>query len=129
MASYKLIFDVPEGWDPVEVLAEIANNAEEEKSDSGTVRIGNSSLDWQIIGDNDLVEVDRRQKIVAALALMAFDLPQPFEQAAKTMLMAASLAKGMTTAEAGMGVGRYNALRKAREIIDEILSEEQIKKD
>ncbi len=127
--SFKLIFDVPEGWDPVEVLTEIANNAEEEKSDSGTIRIGNNSLDWQIIGENELVEIDRRQKIVAALALMAFDLPQPFEQAAKTMLLAASLAKGMTTADVGMGLGRYKALKQARDILDEILSEEQTEKD
>lgn len=127
--SYKMIFDVPEGWDPVEVLTEIANNADEEKSSTGTIRIGNDSLDWQIIGENEIVEIDRRQKIVAALALMAFDLPQPFEPAAKSMLLAASLAKGMTTAEVGMGVGRYKALKQARDILDEMLSEEQTEKE
>ncbi len=127
--SYKMIFDVPEGWDPLEVLTEIANNAEEEKSDSGTVRIGNESLDWQIIGENEIVEIDRRPKLVAALALMAFDLPQPFETAAKSMLLAASLVKGVTTAEVGMGMGRYQALRQARDILDEILSEEPANKE
>lgn len=73
------------------------------------------------------IEIDRRQQVVAALMVMGFDLPQPLEEAAKAMQLAADLCPGLTGDEIPMRGARNRrlVLLRARTLIDEMLEDEE----
>lgn len=107
-----------------QMLADILDRYDEiEENDfSGTTPTG--SFDISIPGVTpEAIEVDRRQLHVAALMLMAFDLPAPLDQSARSMLEAARIMPGMTTGDAPMG-DRRACLERAIGLIAEMLSED-----
>jgi hypothetical protein len=71
------------------------------------------------------IEIDRRQKVVAALMIMGFDLPQELRAAGLHMKAAADVCPGLKADEIPMqGVrNRRLALKRARDLIDEMLAE------
>ena len=82
-----------------------------------------NSYDLEVPGlSPEPIELDRRQRLVAALAMIAFDLPQPAEKASRAMLQAARLCPGATTQDLPMG-NRRAALEKAKVLLDEMLAE------
>lgn len=119
---HNLSFEVPEGTDPMEIISEIAQGDGDE---SGYVRIGGVDLSWDITRDGDGIELDRRQRLAACLLLMAFDLPQPMTEAARTMMEAARICPGVHTGELG-GMGshqRVPTLQRVRDMVDEMIAE------
>jgi hypothetical protein len=71
------------------------------------------------------IELDRRQKVVAALMLMGFDLPQELRAAGQHMKAAAVVCPGLKADEIPMQGARNRrlALKRARDLIDEMLAE------
>lgn len=71
------------------------------------------------------IEIDRRQRLVAALMVMGFDLPQPMREAAQAMQLAGKLCPGLKADEIPMQGSRNRrlALKRARDLIDEMLEE------
>lgn len=123
MTKATLTFDLPEGIEPHDVIAEIATNGDGD--DSGMVRIGGELVHWDISGTGGGLDIDRRQRLAAALLLMAFDLPQEMRAASLTMLEAARLCPGLTTGEIG-GMGghqRVAMLERAKSLIEEMVAE------
>lgn len=93
--------------------------------DFGTIEGEIANIDWRIEEVHHGAEIDRRQRVAAANLLMGFDLPQPVEAFAASMLEAALICPGLTTGElpdASKGARRL-ALQNARRIIDEMLAE------
>ena len=121
--SMSLVFEVPEGASPFDVLQAIAED--EDQDSSGYARVAGQDLSWRLRQPGDGVEIDRRQRLAAAALLMGFDLPQEMMAASVTMLEAADVCPGMTTGDlAPMGPqGRRQALKMARSLIDEMLDE------
>lgn len=71
------------------------------------------------------IDIDRRQRVVAALMIMGFDLPQPIREAGQQMLAATKVCPGLKADEIPMQGSRNRrlALRRARDLIDEMLAE------
>lgn len=71
------------------------------------------------------IEIDRRQRVVAALMVMGFDLPQGMTDAGIHMQAAADLCPGITADEIPMQGARNRrlCLKRARDLIDEMLEE------
>lgn len=67
--------------------------------------------------------LDRRQRLAATILMTAVDLPQPLPEFAKLMMQAARLTPGVTAQEGMVGYGRMAALERARDLINEMLSE------
>lgn len=66
--------------------------------------------------------IDPRQREAAALLLSAIDLPAPAAAAAKQWIEAASVCPGITADRVVLG-DRQAQLRRARELIDQVLDE------
>lgn len=122
MKRMKLSFEIPENEDPMMVLSVIS---QEEHDDMGHVELGGEFLSWHLTSEGEGIDLDRRQRLAAAMLIMAFDLPQPMTEAAKTMMEAAALCPGLTTGEIGtMGKSqRLSHLNRARDLIDEMIAE------
>lgn len=73
------------------------------------------------------IEIDRRQRLVAALMVMGFDLPQDLKASAEAMQVAADLCPGLTVDEIPMRGARNRrlVLLRARTLIDEMLEDEE----
>lgn len=71
------------------------------------------------------IEIDRRQRVVAALAVCAIDLPQPLPDFAQHMKAAAEVCPGIKADEIPMqgARNRRRCLARARDLIDEMLEE------
>jgi hypothetical protein len=71
------------------------------------------------------IEIDRRQRVVASLMIMGFDLPQPMREAGQQMLAATKVCPGLKADEIPMQGARNRrlALKRARDLIDEMLAE------
>ncbi len=71
------------------------------------------------------IEIDRRQRVVAALMLVAIDLPQPMGEFAILMLEASKVCPGIKADELPNmdSRGRRRCLARARDLIDEMLAE------
>lgn len=66
--------------------------------------------------------LDRRQRLAAALSLAAIDLPANAVDAARQLMQAASVCPGVTMDEIPTN-SRREALTKARDILNELISE------
>lgn len=93
--------------------------------DGGWIGDGDGRIEWTIDTGGPGVEIDRRQRVAAALLMMGFDLPQEMTAAARSMLAAARLCPGLSTGELVPmnSQSRRAALQRARAIIDEMLAE------
>lgn len=71
------------------------------------------------------IEIDRRQRVVAALALCATDLPQPMGEFGQLMLEATSVCPGIKADEIPMQGARNRrlCLKRARDLLDEMIEE------
>ena len=113
------------------MASELANamreisQAVDEGDDEGDVEVAGQRILWRIEIPGVGVEIDRRQRVAAAMLLMGFDLPQDAISAARTMIEASRVCPGMTTGDmAPMGTqGRREALEAVRKLVDEMLSE------
>lgn len=113
------------------MASELANamreisQAVDEGDDEGDVEVAGQRILWRIEIPGVGVEIDRRQRVAAAMLLMGFDLPQDAISAARTMIEASRVCSGMTTGDmAPMGAqGRREALEAVRKLVDEMLSE------
>lgn len=68
------------------------------------------------------VAVDPRQREAAALLLGAIDLPAPAAEVARVWMAAAKVCPGITAERFCLG-DRAAQLRRARDLIDQVLSE------
>ncbi|MGQ3018759.1 hypothetical protein [Phenylobacterium sp.] len=66
--------------------------------------------------------LDRRQRLAAALCLAAIDLPANAVAAGRQLMQAASVCPGVTMDEIPTN-SRREALTKARDILNELISE------
>lgn len=66
--------------------------------------------------------LDRRQRLAAALCLGAIDLPAEASAWARQQIEAASVCPGLTVADVPLN-SRREALTKARDILNELISE------
>lgn len=80
------------------------------------------SVDANVIYQNDLVDLDQRQREAITDLLLAFDLPVDMMSAANNMLLASFVNKGATIGQMG-SENRRIYLEKARATIDEMLKE------
>lgn len=71
------------------------------------------------------IEIDRRQRLIATLALSAIDLPQPAREMANQLIAAAKITPGVTMDEVPTmdGRGRRRCLMRIRDLVDEMLEE------
>jgi len=96
--------------------------------DQGSFRVTHPDgtlVDWEVREHRPGMPIDRRQRLVAAYMLMAFDLPAEMGAAAASMLEAASICPGLTTGELpDMGAqAKRRYLEAARDQIDVMLAE------
>lgn len=68
--------------------------------------------------------LDPRQRLAAALLMSAVDLPQPVVEFSKLCLIASKLSPGCSVKDIQLGQGRRVGLLRARQLIDELLAEE-----
>jgi len=119
-----LTFDESELVDEAAVVRALAGemgNGDER----GTMLLGDETIRWSLRRIGPGVDIDRRQRLAAANLLCAFDLPQNMLDASHSMLEAAAVCPGMTTADLPFtgAEGRRPALLRAKALIDEMLSE------
>ena len=71
------------------------------------------------------IEIDRRQRVVAALMVTGFDLPQDLKGTAEQMQAATVICPDLSMDEIPMQGSRNRrlALKRARDLIDEMLEE------
>ena len=79
------------------------------------------SYDLEIPGIFPEIDLDERQKKAAAIILMAIDLPAEMPAYSRSMLKASRICRNMTTND--IPQSRAEALKRARDLIDEMLSE------
>lgn len=74
------------------------------------------------------IEIDRRQRVVAALMLAAVDLPQPATEWAELMIEASKVCPGLTVDEIPMQGQRNRrlCLKRAETLIAEMLEEIEV---
>ena len=122
--NYALMFKTNDDQDPAIVLRDIIE-AIDEGEEFGETEAGS----WDLREEGSGVEIDRRALVAAANLMVAFDLPQPANEAAQQMLAAARLCPGLTTNEIGNMQGSMNqhnkrsVLEKAQALIAEMLLE------
>lgn len=80
------------------------------------------SLDANVIYQDELVDLDQRQRGAITDLLLGFDLPVEMMSAANNMLLASFVDKGATIGQMGPA-NRRLCLEKARAAIDEMLGE------
>jgi len=117
-------YELPVGSD-VDQAAVLRAIADDHDDDSGTVEVDGFRVRWDSHDLADGVELDRRQRLAAALLIMGFDLPQEMAKAARTMMEAARVCPGLHTGDIGTmgGQTRRSALSRAQGIIGEMLAE------
>lgn len=120
-----LEFDTPENMSPAEAVEQIAVEMMMD-NESGSISDGDDGrIEWRLEQSGTGIEVDRRQRLAAALLIMGFDLPQEAMAACQSMLEASRLCPGMTTGDMAPmnGQARRTSLEMARGLIDEMLDE------
>lgn len=111
-----------------EIVAEVARELFYETEGTCTVlplHEQSFEVKWSIEEVTPGVEVDRRQLEVAALMLMGFNLPQEMGAAAASMIEAARICPGLTTAEfpAMNNASRKACLMMAASLVNQMLAE------
>lgn len=111
-------------FDPEEAIREISEQNYGDLDDEGTIELGDGIVKWRHSEVVEGVDIDRRQRQVAAMMISAFDLPQEMTKAAASWLVSAKLMPGSTMSDIMPApTGRLSSMMAARDLLSTMIDE------